>query len=182
MFKNKNQPKLLLTTINKINVLRGFVGGLRFWLPCCSNLLEVRNLRGLQKSSTMLPNPGLLSWANTRLCNISTILTDFDSVGCQQGWKATQLWIRGRMIRYPVTALKKKSRWKVRLGRVVLPWRDGSMGLTTRGLVHLNLLAVGLAAEWSKSCHCCLSFTDSWSWEVPEVSLGGDSGHINVTF
>lgn len=186
MLKNKNRPKLLLTTINKINVLSGFVGGstlgLRFWLLSYSNLLRLRSVGVLQKSSSMLSNPGLVSWANTRLCNISIILTHFEPVACQQGWKVTQLWIWGRTIRSPVPALKKKSRWKARLGRGVHPWRDGTMGLTTRGFVHLNLLAVGLAAEWREWCHCCLSCTDMWSWDVPEVSLGGDLGHINVMF
>lgn len=128
MPKNKNQPKLLFTTINKINVLsrflRGSALGLRFWLPYFSNRFKsgLRSLGGLQKSSSMLPNPGLLSWANTRMCNVSVILIDFEPVGCQQGWKVTQLWIWGRMIRIPVTShLKKKSRWKVRLGKGVLP-------------------------------------------------------------
>lgn len=71
----------------------------------------------------------LVSWANTRLCNVSIILADFEPVGCQQDWKVTQLWIWGRMIRSPVTIhLKKKSRWKLRQGGDVLPWRDGTMG------------------------------------------------------
>lgn len=166
--------------------LGGSALGLRVWLPSCSNLLfksGFRSLGGLQKSSSMLPHPGLLWWATTRLCSVSIILTGFEPVGCQEGWKVTQLWIWGRVIRIPVTShLKKKSRWKVRLGKGVLPWRDGTVGLTTRGLVHLILLAVGLVAEWSECCHCCLSFTDTWSWDIPEVSQGGDTDLINVTF
>lgn len=41
-------------------------------------------------------------------------------------------------------------------------------GATTRSLVYLNLLAMGLSAQFLRHLF----------WDIPEVSLGGDSGHI----
>lgn len=78
-------------------------------------------------------------------------------------------------------APRKKSRWKVGVGRGVPLWRDGRMGLTARGFVRLTLPAVGLVAEKSDRRHCRLRCTDTPSWDVPGVSSGGDLGHINLT-
>lgn len=106
ILKNKNQPKLLLTTLNKIHVFRGFVGesalGLRFWLPSCSNLLGLRSLGGLKKSSTMLPNPGLyhgpipdcvMSVLYLQILNLLDVsrIEKWPSSGFEAGWLAA-LW------------------------------------------------------------------------------------------